>query len=77
MKTKLNKIGELLSMKRNEKGLTQIEAGAIMGVNKAMVSKIENGTCVNMGAIDKLSDALGVVPVVELRPVAPPFKGCH
>lgn len=42
MKTKLNKIGELLSMKRKEKGMTQTEAGALIGVKKAMVSKIEH-----------------------------------
>lgn len=74
METKLNAVGELLATRRKNKGMTQAEAGAIMGVRKAMVSKIENGVSVNVGSIERLAEALGVEPVVELRSTVAPHK---
>ncbi len=74
MRTKLNAVGELLATRRKSKGLTQAEAGARMGVRKAMVSKIENGVSVNVGSIERLANVLGVEPVVELQPTAVPDK---
>jgi len=73
-KTKLNSIGELLAQRRKDKGLTQTEAGTLIGIRKAMVSKIENGVSVNVSSIGKLADALGVEPVVELKPKYKPDK---
>ena len=46
----------------------------MMGVGKAMVSKIENGISVNMGAIGRFADALGVNPIVELHTMESPSK---
>ena len=43
MNTNLTKIGKLLSLRRKNKGLTQDEVGSMIGVQKAMVSKVENG----------------------------------
>jgi transcriptional regulator with XRE-family HTH domain len=74
MKTNLNNIGRLLANKRKEKGLTQTDAGAMIGVKKSMISKIENGICINIGIINKLANALGVEPIVQLRSVDKPCK---
>ncbi len=74
MKTNLNSIGKLLARQRKSKGLTQAEAGALIGVRKAMVSKIENGKIVNVNSIGRLADALGVEPVVELEAARRPDK---
>lgn len=74
MRTKLNKIGELLAKRRKDKGLTQAEAGVLIGVQKAMVSKIENGLSVNVDTINRLAGALGVEPVVELQQMTRPGK---
>ncbi|WP_302614950.1 DUF3791 domain-containing protein [uncultured Bacteroides sp.] len=69
MNTKLKKIGELLHLRRKNKGLTQNEVGTMIGVQKAMVSKVENGLCVNFNTISRIAEALEVEPIVELKPV--------
>ncbi len=69
MNTNLIKIGELLFHRRRSKGLTQDEVGAMIGVQKAMVSKVENGLCVNFKTINRIAEALDAEPIVELRPV--------
>lgn len=74
MGTKLNAVGELLAIRRKNKGMTQAEVGAMMGVRKAMVSKIENGLSVNVGSIERLAAVLGVEPVVELHSTVLPGK---
>lgn len=74
MRKNLSDIGALLANRRRELELTQAEAGARIGVQKSMVSKIENGISVNVDTINRLADALGVDPVVELRPTARPSK---
>ena len=74
MSTPLKKIGELIAAARRDKGLTQDELGAMIGVRKAMVSKVENGACVNFGTINRLTEALGLQAVVELKQAAQPDK---
>ncbi|WP_303742479.1 DUF3791 domain-containing protein, partial [uncultured Muribaculum sp.] len=69
MNTKLKKIGELLNICRKNRGLTQEEVGSMIGVQKAMVSKVENGLCVNFDTISRIAAALEVEPMVELKPV--------
>ena len=69
MNTNFKNIGELLCLRRKSKGLTQDEVGAMIGVQKAMVSKVENGSCVNFNTISRIADALEVEPVVELKPM--------
>lgn len=67
MNMKLNEIGKMLAAHRKAQGMTQSQLGSLMGVQKSMVSKIETGACVNMASIEKMSSALGLVPVVDLR----------
>ena len=69
MNTNLIKIGELLHLRRKNMGLTQDEVGAMIGVQKAMVSKVENGLCVNFNTINRMAVALGIEPMVELKPI--------
>lgn len=74
MDTNLKKIGKLLHLQRKSKGLTQDEVGAMIGVQKAMVSKVENGLCVNFNTINRIAEALEVEPMVELKPIKRPDK---
>lgn len=74
MNTNLKKIGELLHLRRKSKGLTQDEVGAMIGVQKAMVSKVENGLCINFNTINRIAEALGVEPMVELKSIKRPDK---
>ena len=41
----------------------------MIGVQKAMVSKVENGLCVNFNTISRIAEAIEVEPIVELKPV--------
>ena len=68
MNTDLNKIGVLLHLRRKNKGLTQDEVGSMVGMQKAMVSKVETGRCVNFNTINRIAEVLEVEPVVELKP---------
>lgn len=74
MSTNLKKIGELLHLQRKNKGLTQDDVGSMIGVQKAMVSKVENGQCVNFNTISRIAEALEVEPMVELKSVKKPDK---
>lgn len=74
MNTKLKDIGRLLADIRKSRNLTQDEVGAMIGVRKAMVSKVENGICVNFNTISRLAEALEVEPIVELKPTEKPDK---
>lgn len=74
MNTNLNKIGTLLHLQRKSKGLTQDEVGSMIGVQKAMVSKIENGLSVNFNTINRIAEVLEVEPVVELKSIKKPNK---
>lgn len=74
MNTNLAKIGKLLHLRRKNKGLTQDEVGSMIGVQKAMVSKVENGISVNFNTINRIAEALEVEPVVELKPIKKPDK---
>lgn len=74
MNTNLNKIGTLLHLQRKSKGLTQDEVGSMIGVQKAMVSKIENGLSVNFNTLNRIAEVLEVEPVVELKSIKKPDK---
>lgn len=74
MTTNLKKIGELLHLQRKNKGLTQDDVGTMIGLQKAMVSKVENGLSVNLNTINRIAEALEVEPMVELKSIKKPDK---
>lgn len=46
----------------------------MIGVRKAMISKIENGISMSFSLIEKYAEALGVEPVVDLKSQNSPDK---
>ena len=56
---RLDLIGQMIRKARKEKNLTQQELGKLVGVQKAQISKLENGsTNVTVGTIIKVFEAL-------------------
>lgn len=53
-------IGEAIRKARKEKNLTQEQLGKLMGVQKAQVSKIENGKNLNFSTIAKAFKAMDI-----------------
>lgn len=68
MANRFDEIGSLFLWRRKELGLTQEQLGEIVGVSKSEISKIENGRGITFSTINKLSEALGVSAMVELKP---------
>jgi len=59
LELKLDLIGEMIKRARKERNLTQSELGALIGVQKAQISKLENGTSnVTISTILKVFEAL-------------------
>lgn len=71
MTNRFDEIGTLFLRRRKELGFTQKQLGEKVGVTKSEISKIENGRGLTFTTINKLSDALGVSPQIELKPTAP------
>lgn len=59
-------IGETIKRARQEKNLTQAELGALMGVKKAQVSRIESGKNLKISTISRVFKAMGITPKLEL-----------
>lgn len=59
------KTAEKIRLLRLQKGMTQEELGKACGLQRAAINKYEKGTVVNIkrSVLQKLSDALGVLPV--------------
>lgn len=56
---KLDVIGEMIKQTRKQRNLTQEELGKLIGVQKAQISKLENGASnVTIGTILKVFKAL-------------------
>lgn len=53
-------IGEAIKQARKEKKLTQEQLGKLMGVQRAQVSRIENGHNLTIGTIVRAFKAMGV-----------------
>lgn len=53
------KIGEAIKKERQKQGMTQEQLGIKMGVQKAQVSKIENGKNITYSSIVRAFKALG------------------
>lgn len=68
MTDRFDEIGSLFHKRRKELGLTQQQLGERVGVNKSEISKIENGRGLTFATINKLSEALGVMAQVQIKP---------
>lgn len=57
-------IGQKIRKARLERGMTQQELGAIVGVQKSAIAKYENGRVVNIkrGTLQKIASALNIRP---------------
>ena len=56
---RIDLIGEMIKKARKEKNLTQADLGKLVGVQKAQISKLENGASnVTIGTILKVFEAL-------------------
>lgn len=59
-------IGEAIKRTRQQKNLTQEELGKLVGVQKAQISRIENGKNLTFATVIKLFKAMGVSARLEI-----------
>ena len=59
-------IGEAIKRTRLEKHLTQEDLGKLVGVQKAQISRIENGKNLTFSTVIKLFKAMGVSAKLEI-----------
>lgn len=59
-------IGEAIKRTRLEKNLTQEDLGNLVGVQKAQISRIENGKNLTFATVIKLFKAMGVGVKLEI-----------
>lgn len=60
-------IGEAIKRARQSKNLTQEELGKLIGVQRAQISRIENGKNLTLSTIAKVFRAMGVSAKLELE----------
>lgn len=53
-------IGEAIKRAREEKHLTQSQLGELIGVQRAQISKIENGRNITFSTMSKVFKAMGI-----------------
>ena len=53
-------VGHAIREAREKRNMTQEQLGALMGVKRAQVSRIENGKCLSLDSIRRAFKALGV-----------------
>ena len=59
LELRLDLIGEMIKKARKDRNLTQTELGELIGVQKAQISRLENGTSnVTIGTMIKVFEAL-------------------
>jgi DNA-binding XRE family transcriptional regulator len=59
-------IGDVIKRARLEKNLTQEDLGKLVGVQKAQISKIENGKNLTFSTVIKLFKAMGLSANLEV-----------
>lgn len=69
MNTVSNSFGSAIKTIRKSRGLSQDELGAMIGLNKSQISRIENGQCRSLTTIEEILSALNLSPVIELKPI--------
>jgi ribosome-binding protein aMBF1 (putative translation factor) len=60
-------IGEAIKQARQAKNLTQEELGKMVGVQKAQISRIENGKNLTFSTVRKLFKAMGLTVSLEVE----------
>lgn len=60
-------IGETIKQARQAKNLTQEELGKMVGVQKAQISRIENGKNLTFATVRKLFKAMGLTVSLEVE----------
>lgn len=64
-------LGQILKSARNEKGLNQQQAGNLVGITQAMVSRIETGESnARIDTLFRLLAALGMEMIVQPRGIS-------
>ncbi len=63
----INQIGLLIKEERLQRGMTQEELGARVGVGKAQISKVESGNAMTIRTVAKVVEALNMSAEVQLR----------
>lgn len=66
-------IGEAIRKARKDKQLTQEQLGAMMGVQRAQVSRIENGHNLTIGTIARAFKAMGIPAALTFGGVSYPL----
>ena len=59
-------IGEAIKQARQAKNLTQEDSGKLVGVQKAQISRIENGKNLTFATVIRLFKAMGVSAKLEI-----------
>lgn len=59
-------IGEAIRQARQSRNLTQEQLGELVGVKKAQISKIENGSNVTFSTISRLFNAMNIRAMLDL-----------
>lgn len=62
-------MGEAIKKARQSKNLTQEELGALIGVKKSQISRIENGKNITFATIAKVFKAMGISASFEMAGV--------
>lgn len=60
-------IGEAIKKVRQSKNMTQEELGSMIGVQKAQISRIENGKNLTFSTIAKVFKAMGINAKLEIE----------
>ncbi len=68
MTDKLDNIGKLFGLRREELGMTQTEIGERIGVGRSTISKIERGKGLTFDTINRMANALDSDVTVALTP---------
>lgn len=63
----INRIGLLIKEERLRRGMTQEELGAKIGVGRAQISKVENGSAMTIKTVAKIIEALNMTSNVKLK----------
>lgn len=70
LRIKLLQFGQLIKEVRKEKGFTQDNLGAMIGVTKSQISKLENGTSnMTIGTIFRIFEAMNSEVSFEIKEV--------